>query len=177
MNTYGQGLFFGIAFAVLLVVVWSVIRKLNGKEYMDKYDERQLLARSRAYQAGFFTFMAGIMLDACMKLFGISVFEDPTGEFAALFAALIVFEVIAIRHDAFLGLNRKWKSQVILYAVITGLQLLNTVRAVQDGDLVHNGRLTLQCVSPMCMVTFGVVLAAMLLHHYSEAREMQEDLS
>lgn len=177
MNAYGQGLFFGIAFAVLAVAVMCVIRKVNGKEYLDKYDERQLLARSRAYQAGFFTFMICIGLDAFMKIFDVSIFEDPMGEFTALFAALIVFAVTAIRHDAFLGLNRKWKSQVILYTIITLLQLFNTVTAFRDGELIRDGKLTLKCISPLCMLTFGIVLIAMIMRRFGEERELAEDLS
>ena len=118
MKTYSQGLAFGIIFAVLFVVIYILVRKGRGKDAFEQFDERQLAFRGKAYQAGFFVFMAGIGIDACLKMMGLTFYEDPLGEFTALFAALIVFAAQAIRYDSFKGFNKDSRSLVIIYVIV-----------------------------------------------------------
>ena len=176
MSSYGGGIVFGIAFALLFLGIWYTVRKMRGDDCKEMFEERQLSARSLAYQTGFFTFMGGICIDACLKLAGIAFYHDPLGEFAALFAALIVFAVQAVRHDAFVALNRKWKTQVILYSFITLAQLINTVTAAKEGSLVQDGKLSLQCIGPLCFMTFLIITIMLIIRNLSEKLELQEDL-
>ena len=76
-----------------------------------------------------------------------------------------------------MALNRKWKTQVILYSFITLAQLINTVTSAKEGSLVQDGKLSLQCISPLCFITFLIITIMLIIRNRSEKLELQEDLS
>lgn len=172
MNTYNQGIVFGIIFAVLFLVIIILLRKAQGKEGFDKFDERQIVARGKAFQFGFFALMIVICIDACLKMVDMAFYEDPLGEFAAIFIALIVFAAQSIRYDAFKGYNKNGRSLIIIYVVVTISQLFNTISEINSGSLVADGKLTLSCISPICLVTFASVLLMVLIKQRSDRLEM-----
>lgn len=174
MNTYSTGLVSGIIFGVLFFAIMCIVRKLRGKNYMEQFDERQLLVRFRAYQISFFVLLAAIAADTCLKVYGIAFYEDPLGEFAAVIAAIGVFTVINIRNDAFLALNRNKKSLLLLYGVICLAQLLSTIRFIEDNMLIENGKLTTRCISPLVLILFLMVFVLMLLPKKDQGEPEEE---
>lgn len=73
---------------------------------MNDYDERQILARGRAFMWGFFS------LIICLMVYGLTdMLIEPwcdtlTGCIICCCVSLIVFAVICIRQDAFAGIGR-----------------------------------------------------------------------
>ncbi len=175
MSAYSSGLALGIIFAVLFVAIVMIVRKMRGDNCTEQFDERQLLARNKAYQFGFFAFLVAVCIDACLKLTGIAPYFDPVGEFAAVFVAVTVFAIQAIRQDAFMALNRRWRSQLILYIVICIMQFLSAASYLKEGTLVQDGKLTLKCVGPLCGIVFLVIVVVMVIHHHNEAVQMEEE--
>lgn len=174
MKGFSSGLATGIIFAVLFFLIMIIARMLRGKQAFEVYDERQLQSRFKAYQVSFFVLLCGIGIDACMKLYGLTFYEDPLGEFTAIMAAVGVFAVMNIRNGSFLALNRKRKPFLLLYGVICLCQFLGTIGYWRDGELVADGKLTVRCVSPILLVLFLVIFVMMLIPQ-NEQEELEEE--
>ena len=103
------GIVTGIVVAVLLVILMAVLfRKQGGVGFgRAKYDERQLLARGKAYRAGFFTVLIYELLYAFGDLMELRWTVPFTGVMIGLFLGIAVFGVVAICQDAYLSLNEK----------------------------------------------------------------------
>ena len=102
----------GLVGGVLAVMVVWLARRRKGGVRRD-YDERQLLARGRAYRAGFFAFLllccgAFLAESVAGKSFGLL----PPGELHLLIvlAALLVFVEVLIFSDAYFPLNLRLTS-------------------------------------------------------------------
>ena len=154
MNEYSIGLASGIIFGVLFLAIWAIFRKAKGLDPMEKFDERQITDRYKAYKSGFF---------ALLKMFGVSLFEEPVGECIAIFIAVGVFAIRAVMSDAYFAPGKSMRNIIVLYGVICFAQLVNTVRSFTDHQLIHNGRLTIHCISPLCLILFLVIMVAVLI--------------
>ncbi len=174
MNGYSMGIASGIIFAFLFFVILFIVQKSRGKDAIEKYDERQLQARFKAYQTGFFVLVFGVCADACIKMLGAAFYEDPLGEFAALLIAVGFFAVQAIRHDAFIALNRSSKNTLILYGIIVFAQLINAANSITSGELVRDGKLSIHCVSLLCSGLF-IMVFVMVLIKYRRGQAEGED--
>lgn len=171
MNTYSSGMASGILFGVLFVAILCAVKLIRGKNVMEEYDERQLLARFKAYQISFYILLCGIIIDACLKMFRFDFYEDPLGELTAVMTAVVVFAVISIRQDAFTGLHTKRKPLLLLYGVICLSQFLGTVGYIMHGELIENGRLTVRCISPVTLAVFLIVFVMMLMQRNETGEE------
>ena len=160
MNEYSIGLACGIIFGVLFLVIWFAFRKAKGIDPMEKFDERQIADRYKAYKSGFFALLIFVAADALLKMFGVSLFEEPVGECIAVFIAVGVFACRAVMSDAYFAPGKSMRNFILLYGVICFAQLLNTVRSFTDHELIRDGRLTIHCISPLCLILFLVIMIA-----------------
>ena len=163
MNEYSIGLACGIIFGVLFLVIWFAFRKAKGIDTMEKFDERQIADRYKAYKSGFFALLIFVAADALLKMFGVSLFEEPVGECIAVFIAVGVFACRAVMSDAYFAPGKSMRNFILLYGVICFAQLLNTVRSFTDHELIRDGRLTIHCISPLCLILFLVIMIAVLI--------------
>lgn len=103
MNYYLLGVIFGIIFALAAFIISFILHK---KKYPNsgKYDERQMVGRGRAFQAGFFTLLiAGAICNIWDYISPL-----PGGSFlwniGVLLLGVTVFAVTAIHFDAYMGM-------------------------------------------------------------------------
>ena len=169
MNEYSIGLACGIIFGVLFLVIWFAFRKAKGIDPMEKFDERQIADRYKAYKSGFFALLIFVAADALLKMFGVSLFEEPVGECIAVFIAVGVFACRAVMSDAYFAPGKSMRNFILLYGVICFAQLLNTVRSFTDHELIRDGRLTIHCISPLCLILFLVIMIAVLIRARARA--------
>ena len=134
MNEYSIGLACGIIFGVLFLVIWFAFRKAKGIDPMEKFDERQIADRYKAYKSGFFALLIFVAADALLKMFGVSLFEEPVGECIAVFIAVGVFACRAVMSDAYFAPGKSMRNFILLYGVICFAQLLNTVKRRSDHE-------------------------------------------
>ena len=160
-----------IAFAVIFFCLVLITAKLRGEDAADRFDERQLFLRGKAYKAGLFTFVFCVLADAFLKMLDLAPYVDPLGEFASLFAALVVFAGTAIRYDAFAGYNIKWRSFVVIYIIVVVMQLVNSVSQFMQGTLVSDGKLTMECLSVICFIAFAAILVMLWMKYIHDRRE------
>ena len=147
----------------------------TGKEVrkMNDYDERQILARGRAFMWGFFSLMI------CLMVYGLTdMLIEPwcytlTGSIICICVSLIVFAVICIRQDAFAGIGQKRKRNLTVLLVLTAANLFFGVSHIIDGDLLRDGVLSFRSVSLIVGATTGLVLLVYWFHGLRDRGETE----
>lgn len=171
------GIVTGIVVAVLLVVLMAVLfRKQGGAGFgRAKYDERQLLARGKAYRAGFFTVLIYELLYAFGDLMELRWTVPFTGVMIGLFLGIAVFGVVAICQDAYLSLNEKPRGWYPLWGIIILANGACVASQAVHQELIQDGMLTTNWLNALCCGLFVVILVAQLLHSVRSRREEMED--
>ena len=130
----------------------------------DEYDERQVLARGRAFMWGFFTLMICLMVYGMLDMLIDRWCDTLTGCIICICAALLVFASICIKQDAFAGIGRNRKRNQTVLLVLTLANLFFGARSLMEGDVVVDGLLTFRSVSLIVGAMMGVVLLMYWLH-------------
>ena len=172
---YIAGLICGLAFCVVIGLIFRLRRGKKSDRGKVEYDERQLLARGKAYKAGFFVTLLYCLLFAALSVTEIPFFQSVTGMLLGVFLGIAVFAVTAIRNDAYLGLNENKRSFLILGCVVAVADLVIGVCNGLDGTLMENGQLTFDCLNLMVGVLFTVIVAALLIHDRQVKKEEMEE--
>lgn len=138
----------------------------TGKEVreMNDYDERQILARGRAFMWGFFSLMICLMVYGLTDMLIEPWCDTLTGCIICICVSLLVFAVICIRQDAFAGIGQKRKRNLTVLLVLTLANLLFGVSHIIDGDLLRDGVLSFRSVSLIVGITTGIVLVVYFVH-------------
>lgn len=147
----------------------------TGKEVrkMNDYDERQILARGRAFMWGFFSLMICLMVYGLTDMLIEPWCDTLTGCIICICVSLIVFAVICIRQDAFAGIGQKRKRNLTVLLVLTAANLLFGVSHIIDGDLLRNGLLSFRSVSLIVGATTGLVLLVYWFHGLRDRGETE----
>ena len=154
---YGLGLMAGILAGVGIVALLLRLRVLDRT-----FDERQELARGRAYRYGFWTLAAALAAYGLSELALGRWCDALAGGMLCLAPALTVFAVVCIRSDAYLSLRE--------LALATALNLvIGTVNLV-EGRVVTGGVLRLEAVNLICAIMCLIVLGV-LVHALRTRRE------
>lgn len=171
------GIVTGIVVAVLLVVLMGVLfRKQGGVGFgRAKYDERQQLARGKAFRAGFFTVLIYEVIYALGDLLGLRWTIPFTGVMIGLFLGTAVFGVVAVCQDAYLSLNEKPQGWLVLWGIIILSNGVCVADQIVHRELVQNGLLTANWLNALCGGLFVVILVAQLLHSARARREEMEE--
>lgn len=130
----------------------------------DEYDERQVLARGRAFMWGFFTLMICLMVYGMLDMLIDRWCDTLTGCIICIYVALLVFASICIKQDAFAGIGKNRKRNLTVLLVLTLANMFFGVENITGGDVVRDGLLTFRSVSLIVGATTGVVLLIYWLH-------------
>lgn len=174
MNHFNLGIISGIIFGVLILAIARWFRKRRGERILQEYDERQLQARSSAYATAFMVVLILICIDGLIKLAGITWYEEPFGEFAAIMIGLIVFAYKAVMNDAFLGNNEEagGKNFKLLYLLVGFSQA--TIGLTSLDEMVADGIITMHALCLVTGLTFLSVAAMMIYHERCQKAEEEE---
>ena len=140
---------------------------------MNDYDERQILARGRAFMWGFFSLMICLMVYGLTDMLIERWCDTLTGCIICICVSLIVFAVICIRQDAFAGIGQKRKRNLTVLLVLTAANLLFGVSHIIDGDLLRDGLLSFRSVSLIVGATTGLVLLVYWFHGLRDRGETE----
>ena len=172
---YIAGIICGLAICVIIGLIFRLRRGKKSNQGKIEYDERQLLARGKAYKAGFFVTMIYCLLFAALSVTELPFFQSVTGMLIGVFLGIAVFAVTAIHNDAYLGLNENKRSFLILGIVVAVANLLTGVLNGMDGELFVDGQLTFDCLNLMVGILFVVIIAALLIHDCQAKKEEKEE--
>lgn len=152
---------FGLIVIALCLLILFIRRS---KQKDSEYDERQRIGRGQAYKWAFFMLLAYSLVWSCLEASGLRWLEPGVGQMIGIFAAVTVFALVAICHDALVGLQTKEKSALLLWCLIIVVQLFCFVADCVEGSVLRNGLLTHSVVSLMNAVCFLLILIVYLVH-------------
>ena len=166
---YTLGLAFGLAVGVGLV---ALAYKSNVLDMT--FDERQELARGKAYCYGFFTLMG------CLLVWGftesaVGVWCDTlTGSALCISISMTVFAVTCIRNDAYLSLKESPRKVMMSFVLVAVANFSIGLIHVVNGTVIEDGRLTTGSVNLMFGVMMLVIMLVYLVDHCLRGREEAE---
>jgi len=142
-----------------LIIGVRVVVFLFRKKVVDlTFDERQELARGKAYQYGFMTLMACVVLYGAADSICGKFCDTLTGCTICIGIAMVVFASICIWKDAYMSLREKPGTIMIVFGIVTVINLAIGVLYWADGSLFENGMLTIRGVNPVVGVMTFVIM-------------------
>lgn len=161
------GLVMGVLAGVAVVAAAAfILRRKTGQKggvCPGGYDERQQLARGKAFRSAYFTLLGALgvwmVLDAGEVT---ALFEGVGGIFICVCLSAGVFAVRCIMSDAYLSLREKPGFIAGLFLTVFLLNLAVTVaNGVRGAAFLTDGRLSAYAMNGVVALLFAVILAAM----------------
>lgn len=148
---------------VVLVVIGLAAGKLAGKKLGKAgFDERQQLARGKAYKAGFYTLLAGLL--AVYLLPNLTEWQ-PKGPallpFAVICIGVTVFACVAVANDAYLGIRQNPRTMLLVMDIVVVCNLLAGFSVMRSADF-PNG-ITVQNSINLIMAAMGLIILTSLM--------------
>lgn len=174
---YVIGLIVGVLVGLAVVALVVMICRKKGSMRFGKceYDERQMLARGKAFRAGFFTILIYEAVYAMVDVAGIKWCANVTGIMLGLMLGITVFAIVAISKDAYMSMNERSTGWMIIWCVVIGLNLVCGLRQALEGELIRDGMLTEEWMNWMCAGMFIAILISQLAHNRKLKREELEE--
>lgn len=132
----------GIMAAIIVVIISSAVKykKAGGC----KFDERQELARGKAFRYGFFTFMIYFAIYGILQdLADIGPIKGFTGVALGICIAVSVFASVSIWNDAYFSFRETQKRYAILFTCVMisnlsiGISHLIRPKSPEDYGYIH----------------------------------------
>ncbi len=122
---------------IICVVLFKFMNR--DKKIFTKYDERQTVARGKAYMYGFWATMIAVLIIIVLDTANITVANRFTTDFFAVFVGIIVQVTYSIWNDAYYGINTN-KKRFIIVSIAAGLfNLLPVIGSIRGGNFIENG--------------------------------------
>lgn len=162
------GILYGVMAGIVLVfLMLSIINKDDANGI--KYDERQELARGRAFKIGFFTEMIGICAYILIKAMDVSVpMDDEVTVSVILFIGIAAFVTSSIVNDAYFTMTEDKRKVIIFFCLIATTNIIVAIINAVDGKLVVNGKLTISSINLMCAILLTYVMVVMLVKYFRD---------
>lgn len=169
---------FGLLAAVLIgaLVGLGIIALLFKLKVMDlTFDERQELARGKAFQYGFFTLIIAVYAYGISDMMFGRWCDVLTGVTICLTVGLCVFAITCILKDAYLSLREKPRTVMTMFVLISAVNLGFGGMYAVSGDLLENGVLTFRAVNPILGLATLVILIVYIVNHLLRSREEEAE--
>ena len=175
MQSYLEFAATAIFVAVLFFIVYLGIRS---KRATPQFDERQIAARGKAFEVGFYTFAVCNAALAIADIFDIHWAASTAIEaFLTILIATGAFSVTAIIKDAYFGFNENSRSSIGLLALVAVINLIAGMGSVISGEesLLENGKAGHAVLNLAITVLFAVVIIASFAHKRKQALFSDEE--
>lgn len=113
---------FCCGFIVVVIVTLIIANIKKKKNTYTEYDERQVLARGKAYKSAFFVLIGYIIACALVNVLEINWAELSVQMFIGLFLSTAVFVGVSIFNDAYFTSNKSRKSLLGPLAFVVGAE-------------------------------------------------------
>lgn len=165
-------LFLMLTMISLDLVAVLLIASKNSDKSLSEYDERQMLARGKAFQYAFITLVTYSILVSLSQMLGIDLpVIAPTLSFWGISLSIIIFCTIAIWQDAYFALNENRTSLLIIFSIITVVNLIILISTIVSGSLIINGRIDYGGISVASCVMFVWLFVMLLAKSIREKKE------
>lgn len=155
------GIITGIAFFALIVMIAK-----KGKICKNgKYDERQLLVRSKAYQIAFIVLILYLVINGMINsVLGIQWCDSFMGSLLGIFLSIMVFAIFCIFHDAYVSFQEKPTQSISLFAVIAVANFgIGFINFDWHHDYIVNGQLSYHALNFICGILMIIIILALLI--------------
>ncbi len=174
MDHYHAGIMVGLAAGIVAGLIFVAF--LFRKKVLDcHFDERQELARGKAFQYGFFTLLISTYAYGTSDVVFGHWCDALAGVTICLAISLCVFAVTCILKDAYLSLREKPRVVMTMFALLTLINLGFGVMYGVSGDLVEDGVLTFRAVNPIIGLATLVILIVYIVNHLLRSREEEAE--
>lgn len=181
---YIFGFILGIASAILLLLIlrWG-IRKVGGKVetyrcFFNKnsFDERQVIARGKAYKVGFYTLLIYVFAIALLdEMMNISIFMSLGGIWLGVCIAFFLFAIVCIRQDAYMSLYENPKGIILMFLIISIVNIIPGVLFIINGSILENGVLASRCMNLECGILLLLIMFAFAAKVAYNNKHMDEE--
>lgn len=146
-----------IAIFIVMLIIANIKKKKNT---YTEYDERQVLARGKAYKSAFFVLIGYIIACALINVLEINWAELSVQMFIGLFLSTAVFVGISIFNDAYFTSNKGRKSLLFALALVAVIEYLAVI--FNDNAFITNGMANL-CIIPILVIVWAISIFVMLV--------------
>ncbi len=180
MNSYDLGYVIGVsagaAIGFLLVVVLLKFSRKD-RSLRCKFDERQELIRGRGFKYGFFTLLIYEALNMAYGGFLERIVVREVIMAIGMLLGVTVYASYAIWKDGYFSLNERPRRVVIIFAVLSIVNILLGLVYIWRGDFWENGVIDFPAVNLAVGLMLLFVLVLLLVKRFcgKEADEGQED--
>lgn len=171
-QAYKIGLAAGAALAAIAIVVIMLMKK---SKKVSHFDERQKLARGRAYKAGYFTLITYMFLYGITDAVGLIWCDTLTGLCIGLIMGVAAFSIAAIHDDAFLALDENIRSWSMLSVIITVINLAVAVINSIRGRAIAAEGLTFYSINYFVAGLFVLIFISLMIRNSRTSREEDEE--
>ncbi len=178
MEAYSVGKAVGLAAGLLVGVIVSIfaIRYMNrDSKLRTKYDERQEMARGRAYRYGFWGMMIATAVVIILDCAGIVLVSSFTKGFFIIFVGIIVQISYSIFNDAYYGLNTN-KKRFMIICIIAGLaNLVNVIGNIAGNTFIKDGIVSDAGTNLLCVIMLFVMAIEMFVKGKMDENAVTEE--
>lgn len=173
LNYYQFGFMIGAIALFTLALILLLTSVLRGSRSKTNYDERQVLARNKAYKYSFMVLLLYCCVCAILGIIDIKWATLPTMLFMGVMISVLVFAEICIVRDAYVGIdNRKTKSAFIFISLYN---LASFIMMLSKGlPLIEDGMLTERVLPLFLSVLFGSVVITQLIKNEIDKKAADE---
>lgn len=151
---------FCCGFIAIFIVMLIFINIKKKKSTYTEYDERQILARGKAYKSAFFVLNGYIIVCALINVLEINWAELSVQMFVGLFLSTAVFVGISIFNDAYFTSNKGRKSLLCVLAFIAVAEYFGIV--FSDKTFITNGIANLDSI-PVIIIVWAISIFVMVV--------------
>lgn len=151
-----------LGFMAAMVIAGLVVGKLAGKKLgKAEFDERQQLARGKAYKAGFYTLLVGLLAVYLVPIFTEWQPKDTALlPFAAICVGVTVFACVAVANDAYLGIRQNPRAMLLVLGFVVVGNLTAGISAMGSEGFADG--LTVENSMNFIIAAMGLIILAAL---------------
>lgn len=158
--------YIGVIVGFLLVVGFGLLVRFvfKTKRVKPKYDERQIIARGKAYKVGFFTLLIYGAVCTVLQAMEIYLCDGLVREVIGIVIGVGAFAIVAILNDAYIGYNENNRYSIGVMSLIGLLNLGSAIIGIITDGLWKDGQATNTIVNLAVFILFFVILTTYWLH-------------
>ena len=180
MESYNIGKAVGLATGIIfgLIICFIVFKYMNkDKKFLTKYDERQQVARGKAYMYGFWAVMIATACVIIAETAGILPVAALTRNFLIIFVGIIVQVSYSIFNDAYYGINTN-KKRFMIVCIIAGLcNLLGVIGSIKGGNFIEDGVVTDAGTNLLCVILMFTIAVELFIKGRIDSKMVTEEES
>lgn len=168
MNFYVLGIICGIlSGGSVALIIWLVNKKAGTHA---QYDERQVVGRGKAFQAGFYSLLVLEGIVVAWETLGELPLSPVLWHFTALLTGVTIFCVTAIHYDAYIGMNDNPAKTIRSGVLLTIAMALSCITNLHSERAASH---TMGFMNLVLAIAWVIIICALLIHRKKSQEEAE----